>query len=163
MTVAVFPGTFDPITNGHVDVAERAARLFERLIVAVYESGEGGHKQPLFSIAERMEFARESLVHLPNVVVDSFGGLAVDYAIRVEANALVRGLRAVSDFEYELGMANVNHELYDAIETVCLMTTSPYSYIHSSLVREAAMLGGDVHRLVPPQVYRALQQKRLRQ
>jgi len=159
VTVAVFPGTFDPVTNGHVDVAERAARLFERLIVAVYDSDAGGRKQPLFSVAERMELVRASLAHLPNIRVDSFSGLTVHYAIRMEARALVRGLRAVSDFEYELGMANVNHDLNDTIETVCLMTTAPHSYIHSSLVREAAMLGGDVHKLVPWHVYEALRRK----
>jgi len=158
VTVAVFPGTFDPITNGHVDVAVRASRLFERLIVAV-SVGEMGRKQSLFPVEERIALVRESLAHLPNVVVDSYEGLTVHYAIRMGGHVLVRGLRAVSDFEYELGLANVNHDLDETIETVCLMTTAPHSYIHSSLVREAAMLGGDVHKLVPPHVYRALQRK----
>lgn len=159
MTLAVFPGTFDPITNGHVDVAMRAARLFERVVIAVYDGGDRGRKQVLFTPEERVVLARASLAHIPNISVDSFTGLVVEYAGRVGAQALVRGLRAVSDFEYELGMANVNHDLNGDIETVCLMTTSPYSYIHSNLVREVARLGGDVRKLVPAHVHEALRRR----
>ncbi len=161
MTVAVFPGTFDPITNGHVDVAVRAARLFERVILAVYDDGDGGRKQPLFPVAERIALATNSFAAVPNISVDSFRGLIVDYAHRTGAQAIVRGLRAVSDFEYELGMAHVNSQLNSAIETVCVMTSSSHSYIRSSLVREVALLGGDVSNLVPPHVYRALRAKML--
>lgn len=159
MTLAVFPGTFDPITMGHVDVATRAARLFERVVMAVYDSGGRGRKEPLFSLEERVVLVRESLAHVPNIVVDSYTGLTVDYAVRVGARAIIRGLRAVSDFEYELGMANINYDLNREVETVCLMTTSPYSYIHSSLVREVARLGGDVRNLVPSQVFQALRNR----
>lgn len=159
MAIVVFPGTFDPITNGHVDVAVRAAHLFDEVIIAIYDDGEGGRKQPLFPVAVRVALATESVADKPNIRVDSFHGLVVDYANRVGAHAIVRGLRAVSDFEYELGMAHVNSSLNSAIETVCVMTSSSHSYIRSSLVREVALLGGDVSALVPPHVYRALRAK----
>ncbi len=159
MTVAIFPGTFDPITNGHVDVATRAAGLFERVIIGVYDSGDRSRKQPLFSVEERTQLAAEALAHVPNIDVDRFDGLLIDYANRVGAHAIVRGLRAVSDFEYELGMAHINSTLNHAIETVCLMTSSDHSFIHANLVRDVALLGGDVSVLVPPHVSRALREK----
>lgn len=159
MTLAVFPGTFDPVTDGHVDVAIRAARLFGKVIVAVNDGGDRTRKQSLFTADERVALFAAAVADYPNIVVDRFNGLLVDYAHRVGAQAIVRGLRAVSDFEYELGMAHINHTLNDAVEIVCLMTSSAHSFIHANLVREVALLGGDVSGLVPPHVYRALQEK----
>lgn len=159
MTIAIFPGTFDPITNGHVDVATRAAGLFERVIIAVYDGGERASKRPLFTAEERVAMAAAAVTPTRNIVVDRFNGLLVDYAHRVGAQAIVRGLRAVSDFEYELGMAHMNYSLNSAIETVCLMTSSDHSFIHANLVRDVALLGGDVSGLVPPHVSRALREK----
>ncbi|MGI8690116.1 MAG: pantetheine-phosphate adenylyltransferase [Thermomicrobiales bacterium] len=159
MTVAIFPGTFDPITNGHVDVALRAARLFDKVIIGVNDAGDRSSKKPLFTADERVVLAAEALAHAPNIVVDRWDGLLVEYAHRVGAQAIIRGLRAVSDFEYELGMAHVNHTLNDAVETVFLMTSSAYSFIHANLIREVALLGGDVSGLVPPHVSRALREK----
>lgn len=159
MTVAIFPGTFDPITNGHVDVATRAAGLFERVIIAIYDGGERASKRPLFSADERLAMAAEAVAPVGNISVDRFDGLLVDYAQRVGAHAIVRGLRAVSDFEYELGMAHMNYSLNSAVETICLMTSSDHSFIHANLVRDVALLGGDVSGLVPPHVSRALREK----
>jgi pantetheine-phosphate adenylyltransferase len=159
VTVAIFPGTFDPITNGHVDVATRAAGLFEHVIIAAYDGGERASKRPLFTAEERLALAAEAVAHVPNIRVDRFQGLLVDYAHRVGAQAIVRGLRAVSDFEYELGMAHMNYSLDSAIETVCLLTSSDHSFIHANLVRDVALLGGDVSGLVPPHVSRALREK----
>ena len=159
MTIAIFPGTFDPITNGHVDVATRAAGLFDRVIIAIYDGGERASKRPLFSADERLALAEEAVAPVGNITVDRFSGLLVDYAHRVGAQAIVRGLRAVSDFEYELGMAHMNYSLNSAIETVCLMTSSDHSFIHANLVRDVALLGGDVSGLVPPHVSRALREK----
>lgn len=159
MTVAVFPGTFDPITNGHVDVAVRAAQLFEKVIIGVNDAGDRSSKRPLFSADERVQLAADALVHVPNITVDRWNGLLVDYAHRVGAHAIIRGLRAVSDFEYELGMAHVNHTLNNAIETVFLMTSSAHSFIHANLIREVALLGGDVSKLVPAHVSDALREK----
>jgi pantetheine-phosphate adenylyltransferase len=159
VTVAIFPGTFDPITNGHVDVATRAARLFGNVIVGVNVGNERSSKRPLFSADERVDLAAEALRNVPNIIVDRWDGLLVDYAHRVGAQAIIRGLRAVSDFEYELGMAHVNHTLNDAIETVFLMTSSAHSFIHANLIREVALLGGDVSGLVPLHVSHALREK----
>jgi len=159
VTIAIFPGTFDPITNGHADVARRAARLFERVILGVNDAGDRSSKRSLFTADERVQLAAEALADVPNIIVDRWDGLLVDYAHRVGAHAIIRGLRAVSDFEYELGMAHVNHTLNDAIETVFLMTSSAHSFIHANLIREVALLGGDVSGLVPPHVSRALREK----
>ncbi len=159
MTVAIYPGSFDPITVGHVDLALRAARIFDRLIVAVY----AGEEKPgrLFSADERIALAREALAGAATgeIVVDSFSGLTVEYASAMRATTIVRGLRAVSDFEYEFKLAHMNDHLAPEIEVVCLMTSSRHSFISSSLIREVAALGGDLDGLVPEHVRDALRAK----
>src|SRR4026209_1407842 len=141
---AIYPGSFDPITLGHLDVARRAARLFDEIVVAIYE----GQEKPgaLFTTDERLTLAREVFADGPesNIRVDSFSGLTVDYARSQDADVIVRGLRAVSDFEYEFKLAHMNEHLAPEIEVVCLMTSSGHSFISSSLIREVAALGGDV-------------------
>jgi pantetheine-phosphate adenylyltransferase len=155
-TLAVYPGSFDPLTNGHVDIITRGARLFDRIIVAIAANAE---KSPLFSMAERMDIAREVFAGLANVEVDTFSGLLVDYAERRGAGAIVRGLRAVSDFEYEFQMALMNRRLNAKIETVFMMPAEQYSYISSRLIKEVFALGGRVHGLVPDLVEERLRQK----
>lgn len=157
--MAVYPGTFDPITYGHLDIAERAARLFDQLIVAIYDGGERAPKQPLFSGETRVAFARKTLCHLDNVIVDTFDELLVDYARQVGARTIVRGLRAVSDFEYEFQLAHMYQHLDPELEVVCLMTRSAHSFISSSLIREVASLGGSVEHLVPVDVALALRSR----
>lgn len=156
---AIYPGSFDPITLGHVDVARRAARLFDEVVVAVYE----GEEKPgaLFTPEERMDLVREVADSVPeaNIVVDSFSGLTVDYARSRDAGVIVRGLRAVSDFEYEFKLAHMNAHLAPGIEVICLMTSSGHSFISSSLIREVAALGGDIDGLVPAIVGDALRAK----
>jgi pantetheine-phosphate adenylyltransferase len=156
---AIYPGSFDPITLGHVDVARRAARLFDEIVVAVYE----GEEKPgaLFTPEERMDLVREVVASVPeaNILVDSFSGLTVDYARSRDAGVIVRGLRAVSDFEYEFKLAHMNAHLAPGIEVVCLMTSSGHSFISSSLIREVAALGGDIDGLVPAIVGDALRAK----
>ena len=156
---AIYPGSFDPITLGHVDVARLAARLFDEVVLAVYEGSE--KSGALFTPDERISLAREVLGSLPerNIVVDSFSGLTVDYARSQNAGVIVRGLRAVSDFEYEFKLAHMNAHLAPEIEVVCLMTSSGHSFISSSLIREVAALGGDVDALVPSVVQEALSAK----
>lgn len=156
---AIYPGSFDPITLGHVDVARRAARLFDEVVLAVYEGSE--KSGAFFTPPERITLAREVLSTLPerNIVVDSFSGLTVDYARSQDAGVIVRGLRAVSDFEYEFKLAHMNAHLAPEIEVVCLMTSSGHSFISSSLIREVAALGGDVDELVPTVVQEALTAK----
>ncbi|HSV75033.1 MAG TPA: pantetheine-phosphate adenylyltransferase [Chthonomonadales bacterium] len=153
MTTAIVPGSFDPITNGHLDIIERATRLFDRIVVAVAANPS---KSPLFSIPERMAMAREVCAHLPNVAVDTFDGLLVDYAARQGARAIVRGLRAISDFEYELQMALTNRRLGPGVETVFMMPGSEYVYLSSSIVKDIARLGGSVEGLVPNSVRQRL-------
>lgn len=155
--IAIYPGTFDPITAGHANVAERAANLFDELILAVYETSE--KPGSMFSVEDRVAMARQSLVHIPNLTVEWFDGLTVEYARRKGAGTIVRGLRAVSDFEYEFKLAHMNDHLAPEIEVVCLMTSSGHSFISSSLIREVAALGGDVTGLVPDCVNRALVEK----
>jgi len=154
--VAVCPGSFDPITEGHLDVIRRAAHLFGRVIVAV--SADGG-KQPLFSLEERVEMARQACADLANVEVDSFEGLVVEYARRRGAVALVKGLRAVSDFEREVQMALMNRRLAEEVHTIFLVTHPDYAFLSSSLAKEVFTLGGDITGLVPPVVAERLKKK----
>ncbi len=147
--LAVYPGSFDPLTNGHVDIILRGARLFDRIVVAMLRNLE---KSPLFSLEERLEIAREVFADQPTVEVDIFEGLLVDYARRRGASVIVRGLRAVSDFEYELQMALMNRHMAPALETVFMMPGESYTYLSSRLVKEVFALGGDVSGFVPPAV-----------
>ena len=155
-TLAVYPGSFDPLTNGHVDIIERGARLFDRIIVAILVNAE---KSPLFTTAERVDIARKVFKERANVEVDTFDGLLVDYVAKRKANVLVRGLRAVSDFEYEFQMALMNRHLNPAVETVFMMPAEKYSYISSRLIKEVFSLGGQVHGLVPELVEKRLREK----
>lgn len=152
----IYPGSFDPPTNGHVSLIHRALRMFDTVIVAVAHNPK---KTPLFDVAQRMELLRESVDHDPRVEVDCFEGLLVSYARRRGVSVLLRGLRAVSDFEYEFQMANMNRTLDRNIETVFVMTGEDYYYISSQIVREVASLGGDVSSLVPPNVLAKLKER----
>lgn len=153
MLRAIYPGSFDPITNGHLDVLSRAARLFDEVIMAVAINQS---KQVLFSVEERVELLKASCQHLPNVRVASFNGLLVDFARQSEAKAVIRGLRAVSDFEFEFQMALMNRSLEPELEALFLMPSEEYSYISSRMVKEVARLGGEVSRFVPKCVEDAL-------
>jgi pantetheine-phosphate adenylyltransferase len=155
-TLAVYPGSFDPLTNGHVDIITRGARIFDRIIVAILINAE---KAPLFSMEERLTIAQEVFKDLPNVEIDTFEGLLVDYVERRRAHVIVRGLRAVSDFEFEFQMALMNRRLNGKIETVFMMPAEQYSYISSRLIKEVFSLGGGVHGLVPDTVEERLRQK----
>lgn len=162
MRLAVYPGSFDPITNGHMDVALRAAKLFDRLIVSIYSGSTKANA--LFEPEERIALAREAFAacgdpHAANIQVESFSGLAVEYARSIGAGWIVRGLRAVSDFEYEFKYAHMNAHLDPEIEVVCLMTSSKHSFISSSFIREVASLGGEVDGLVPPNVAEAVHRR----
>jgi pantetheine-phosphate adenylyltransferase len=153
---AIFPGSFDPITNGHLDIIERGLKVFERVIIAILVNAE---KRSLFTTEERVEIIREVFKGSPRVSVDSFSGLLVDYAQRVGATVIVRGLRAISDFEYEFQMALMNRHLAPGVETVFMMPAEHYSYLSSRLVKEVFQLGGGVGSLVPPVVERRLREK----
>jgi pantetheine-phosphate adenylyltransferase len=155
-TLAVYPGSFDPLTNGHVDIITRGARIFDRIIVAILINAE---KAPLFSMEERLKIAQEVFKDFPNVEIDTFEGLLVDYVERRRAHVIVRGLRAVSDFEFEFQMALMNRRLNGKIETVFMMPAEQYSYISSRLIKEVFSLGGRVHGLVPDTVEDRLRQK----
>ena len=154
--LAVFPGSFDPLTNGHVDITLRSAHLFERIIIAVLINRE---KQALFSAEERVSMIREVFREYRNIEVDTFDGLLVEYARRRRASAIVRGLRAVSDFEYEFQMALMNRHLEPTLETVFMMPAEQYTYLSSRLIKEVFMLGGEVAGLVPPLVEEKLRAK----
>jgi len=153
---AVYPGTFDPVTNGHIDLIERSAALFDDLIVAILKNTD---KQPFFTLEERVEMLEAVLAGRPNVSVTTFGGLLVDFVERREAAVIVRGIRAVSDYEYELQMALMNRRLSSKVETVFMMPAEAYSYLSSRLVREISQLGGSVRGLVPPLVEKRLRSK----
>ena len=155
-TLAVYPGSFDPLTNGHVDIISRGARLFDRIIVAILVNAE---KSPLFTTDERVEITRAVFRDQPNVEVDTFDGLLVDYVAKRGAQVIVRGLRAVSDFEFEFQMALMNRRLNAKIETVFMMPAEQYSYISSRLIKEVFALGGRVHGLVPDMVEARLREK----
>ena len=155
-TLAVYPGSFDPLTNGHVDIISRGARLFDRIIVAILVNAE---KSPLFTMDERVDITRSVFKTHSNVEVDTFDGLLVDYVARREAQVIVRGLRAVSDFEFEFQMALMNRRLNSKIETVFMMPAEQYTYISSRLIKEVFALGGRVHGLVPELVETRLQRK----
>jgi len=157
--VAVYPGSFDPITNGHVDIIQRGARLFDRIIVAILVNPD---KQPLFSREERLEMAREVFASEPKVEVDAFEGLLIDFARHRRASVIVRGLRAVSDFEYEFQMALMNRRLAADIETVFMMPAEAYTYTSSRLIREVFALGGPITGLVPELVETRMQRKHAR-
>jgi pantetheine-phosphate adenylyltransferase len=156
--IAVYPGSFDPITNGHVDIIERGARLFDRIIIAILVNLE---KKPLFTVAERVAIVRETFRDHANVEVDTFDGLLVEYVRRRGAHAIVRGLRAVSDFESEMQMALMNRRLNGDVETVFMMPAEPYTYVSSRLVKEVVALGGSVEGLVPRGVEARLREKHL--
>ncbi len=154
--VAIYPGSFDPITNGHLDLIERGAKIFDRLIVALLLNPD---KDPLFTIPEREEMLREVTKHLSNVEVDRFDGLLVDYAARRGAKVILRGIRAISDYEYELQMALMNRQLDPELETVFMLPAEAYSFLSSRLVREIFQLGGSIKGLVPPIVEERLRHK----
>jgi pantetheine-phosphate adenylyltransferase len=156
MKRAIYPATFDPITNGHVDIAARAATLFDELMVGVYDRPM---KSLLFTIEERLAMTREALAHLENVQVKSYSGLTVNFAKEEHAGYIVRGLRALSDFEWELQLSLANHKLEPDIDTVCLMASQEYSFLSSSILREIAMNGGPIEDLAPPMVVEALRKK----
>ncbi|MDQ0272389.1 pantetheine-phosphate adenylyltransferase [Cytobacillus purgationiresistens] len=154
--IAVCPGSFDPITYGHLDIIKRGAKVFNQIHVVLLNNSS---KNPLFTVEERMELIKEVTKDIPNVVVDSYQGLLVEYAKSVEASALIRGLRAVSDFEYEMQITSMNRVLNDEIETFFVMTNNQYSFLSSSIVKEVAKYNGDISDLVPPAVRMALQEK----
>lgn len=156
--IAIYPGSFDPITNGHLDLIERGSRISDRLIVAILRNAS---KSPLFTVEERMEMLREVVAPYPNVEVDCFDGLLVDYAARKQATVLIRGIRAISDYEYELQMALMNRRLKPEIETLFMMAGEAYSFISSKLVKEVFGLGGDISGLVPACVETRLKKRLL--
>ena len=158
MSIAIYPGSFDPLTMGHVDIIHRGSRLFEKIVIAVLINAD---KSPLFTVQERVEVAREVFRDRANVEVDTFDGLLVDYARRRQASVIVRGLRAVSDFEYEMQMALMNRRLNQEVETVFMMPAEPYTYVSSRLVKEVVALGGTVSGLVPDLVETRLRDKRM--
>ena len=156
MRTAIYPGSFDPLTNGHLDVVQRAAKLFDRVIVAVANNDS---KRPLFTLAKRLELVRTAVSHLPHVEADSFDNLLIEYVEQQKAQAVVRGLRAVSDFEFEFQLALMNRKLNEHIETIFMMPKDTYTFLSSRIVKEIAALGGDVSPFVPPHVKAALLEK----
>ena len=157
MITAIYPGSFDPITNGHIDIATRAAKIFDKLIIAIYRTPD---KHLFFNAEERVDLAERSLTHLPNVKVEAFDGLVVDFAKRAGAQVMVRGLRMSADFEREFEMAMMNKKLYPDLELVCFMASQEYQFLSSSLLKEVASLKGNISNLVPNHVARALKKKR---
>ena len=156
MKTVIYPGTFDPITNGHVDIIKRAATLFDKVIVAI---AQNIRKQPMFSVEERRQMIRSAVENLENIEVDSFKGLLVDYARSQRAQGIIRGLRAISDFEYEFQMALMNRRLFEDVVTIFLMPHEKYTYLNSSVVKEVARCGGDVSTFVPKLVVNKLKER----
>ncbi len=156
MTIAIFPGSFDPITNGHLNIATRAAKLFEKVIIGVYDKPA---KQLVFTTGERVKLVRKAIVNIPNLEVKAYSGLTVDFARKVGAQVMVRGLRMSADFEREFDMGMMNKKLAPELELVCLIGTLEYQFLRSSLIREAASLGGNIDELVPKHVAVALRKK----
>ncbi|MDY7019273.1 MAG: pantetheine-phosphate adenylyltransferase [Chloroflexota bacterium] len=156
MPIAVYPGTFDPISYGHLDIIKRVSLLFDKLIIAVYENPD---KKPLFPLEQRVELLEKTVVDLPNVQIEPFQGLVVNFVRNVGSKVMVRGLRAISDFEREFEMALMNKKLSPDIELICLMTSGRYQFLSSSLIKEVAMLGGDLEGLVPKHVATALKER----
>ncbi|WP_077614466.1 pantetheine-phosphate adenylyltransferase [Caenibacillus caldisaponilyticus] len=157
MSVALYPGSFDPVTLGHLDIIKRGAKIFDKVIVAVLNNSE--KRQPLFTVEERVQLLKESTADIPNVEIDSFEGLMIEYAKKRKVDAVLRGLRAVSDFEYELQITSINKTLDEQIETLFMMTSNKYSFLSSSIVKEVAKYHGSVSDLVPEPVERALKLK----
>lgn len=156
MRRAVYPGTFDPVTYGHLDVIKRGSKIFDELVVAV---GHNPLKDPLFTINERMDMISKNTKNISNIKVDCFKGMLIDYMKEMQTNVILRGIRTVSDFEYEFQRALTNRVLKTDIETVFIMTSQEYSFLNSSLIKEAVILGGDISKFVPSDVERLLQQK----
>lgn len=156
MRLAIYPGTFDPVTNGHLDIVERAAMLFDQVIVAVTTNSA---KDPMFSLAELLDMFAEATKHLPSVQIESFSGLLVEYAASRGASVLIRGLRAISDFEYESQMALINRKISRGMDTVFLTANEKYTYLNSTIVKEVARFGGDVTCFVPAVVNQRIRQK----
>ncbi len=154
--IAVCPGSFDPITNGHLDIIARGSRIFDKVYVCILNNSK---KKSLFTVEERMELIKESTKEYGNVIVDSFNGLLVDYAKSIKADVILRGLRAVSDFEYEMVITSMNRKLNDEIETFFMLTRNEYSFLSSSIVKEVAQYNGNISNLVPEVVEKALKQK----
>jgi pantetheine-phosphate adenylyltransferase len=157
LTIAIYPGSFDPITNGHVDIATRASKIFEKLIIGVYD--RPSEKRLLFNTAERVSLAREALKVVPNIEVISYTGLTGDFARKVNAKVMVRGLRMGGDFEYEFNLAGMSKKLFPEMENICLMASPEYQFVSSSMLKEAASLGGKIEALVPFNVAAALRNK----
>ncbi|WP_026574770.1 pantetheine-phosphate adenylyltransferase [Bacillus sp. UNC438CL73TsuS30] len=155
-SIAVCPGSFDPVTYGHLDIIKRGAKVFDQIYVVVLNNSS---KNPLFTPEERIHLIKEVTKHIPNVIVDEFSGLLVEYAKSVKANAIIRGLRAVSDFEYEMQITSMNRVLNEEIETFFIMTNNQYSFLSSSIVKEVAKYNGKISELVPPYVEKALHAK----
>ncbi len=156
MRRVIYPGTFDPVTNGHIDVIERATELFDEVVVTVAKNPS---KSPLFSVSERIEMLEVSLKDIPNVFVDSFGGLVVDHAKEIGAVGIIRGLRAISDFEFEFQMALMNRRLNDSLKTIFLMPNEKYTYLNSTIIRNLAQFDGNIKDFVPPIVVEKLREK----
>jgi pantetheine-phosphate adenylyltransferase len=156
LTIALYPGSFDPITNGHIDIATRASRLFEKTIIGIFSTPE---KHLTFSIEERVDLAKRAVAHLPKVEVKSYTNITVDFAKQINAQVLVRGLRMISDFEWEFEMAMMNRMLSPGLETVCFMASQEFQFLSASLIKEVASLGGNISSLVPPHVAEALKKK----
>jgi pantetheine-phosphate adenylyltransferase len=156
LTIALYPGSFDPITNGHLDIATRASHLFEKTIIGIFATPD---KNLMFSIEERVDLARQATAHLAKVEVRPYSNITVEFAREIKAQVLVRGLRMIGDFEWEFEMAMMNQMLSPGLETVCFMASQEYQFLSASLIKEVASLGGDISKLVPVQVAEALKKK----